>query len=331
MGRELKRVPLNFNWELNKVWKGYINPYYQLSYDCPKCEGTGYSQEYELLQCLWYQHLHADIFKWLKFIKDSNLEEFIKPKMLARCLSTGFFNNAEYHGISMEDLEPLRDVIFDSEFELYKNIIAIRPLNSILDRLIDQYARVGWGNNLDEEDIQVLLDEDSLREFTRVPINEEQIKIVEEKVKKGGNNWLPFNNGYIPTPEEVNRWSRRGFGHDSSNSWYVIRAKLKKFGYENYTCTNCGSEGRLWNSEKDKENYENWEDYDPPEGEGYQLWENVSEGSPQSPVFQKFEDLCEWCEKNATTFADFKATKEQWAKMLDSGFVYHQEGNMFFT
>jgi hypothetical protein len=31
--------------------------------------------------------------------------------------------------------------------------------------------------------------------------------------------------------------------------------------------------------------YEEWEETPPPEGPGYQLWENVSEGSPVSPVF----------------------------------------------
>lgn len=33
MGRELKRVPLDFNAPLNKIWKGYINPHYK---PCPQ-------------------------------------------------------------------------------------------------------------------------------------------------------------------------------------------------------------------------------------------------------------------------------------------------------
>lgn len=53
----------------------------------------------------------------------------------------------------------------------------------------------------------------------------------------------------------------------------------------------------------------------------YRFWETTSEGSPVSPV-------CEWCADNASTFASFKATKEEWKKMLDDGFVYHQEGNV---
>lgn len=70
--------------------------------------------------------------------------------------------------------------------------------------------------------------------------------------------------------------------------------------------------------------------YEPPKGDGYQLWETTSEGSPKSPVFKTLEELCEWCEENATTFADFKATKEQWMKMLNSDFVSHTEGNITF-
>lgn len=49
---------------------------------------------------------------------------------------------------------------------------------------------------------------------------------------------------------------------------------------------------------------------EPPKGEGYQLWNTTSEGSPISPVFETLDKLCEWCEVNATTFGKFKATKK---------------------
>lgn len=68
-----------------------------------------------------------------------------------------------------------------------------------------------------------------------------------------------------------------------------------------------------------------------PAGEGYQLWETTSEGSPVSPVFDTLEKLCEWCEVNATTFANFKATKEEWIQMLSDGLVAHKEGNCIFV
>lgn len=68
----------------------------------------------------------------------------------------------------------------------------------------------------------------------------------------------------------------------------------------------------------------------PPKGEGYQLWETTTEGSPMSPVFTTLDELCEWCEINATTFAHFKATKEQWKSMLEDDCVCHKEGNVVF-
>lgn len=68
----------------------------------------------------------------------------------------------------------------------------------------------------------------------------------------------------------------------------------------------------------------------PPVGEGYQLWETTSEGSPVSPVFATLDELCEWCEKYATTFGSFKASEAEWKQMLDRDFVCHQEGNIIF-
>lgn len=68
----------------------------------------------------------------------------------------------------------------------------------------------------------------------------------------------------------------------------------------------------------------------PPVGEGYQLWETTSEGSPCSPVFATLDELCEWCEKYATTFGSFRASKEEWKSMLSDDFVHHKQGNVIF-
>lgn len=69
---------------------------------------------------------------------------------------------------------------------------------------------------------------------------------------------------------------------------------------------------------------------DVPKGEGYQLWETTSEGSPVSPVFKTLDALCEWCEKNTTTFGSVRASKEEWKKMLSNDFVYYKEDNIIF-
>ena len=67
-----------------------------------------------------------------------------------------------------------------------------------------------------------------------------------------------------------------------------------------------------------------------PKGEGFQLWETTSEGSPISPVFETLDELCEWCEDNATTVGSLKASKKEWKEMLSENFVYHKEKNLVF-
>lgn len=49
MGREVKRVPLNFNWPMNKTWGGFLNPHYK---KCPDCGGSGATMASERLSDL---------------------------------------------------------------------------------------------------------------------------------------------------------------------------------------------------------------------------------------------------------------------------------------
>jgi hypothetical protein len=54
MGREIKRVPLDFEWPIGKIWEGYLNPFYKDFCDCPFCGGNGYSEDARNLQDRWY-------------------------------------------------------------------------------------------------------------------------------------------------------------------------------------------------------------------------------------------------------------------------------------
>lgn len=56
MGRKLKRVALDFEWPLNTVWQGFINPLYTAT-KCEACDGGGYSPEARRLSGLWYGHI----------------------------------------------------------------------------------------------------------------------------------------------------------------------------------------------------------------------------------------------------------------------------------
>jgi hypothetical protein len=53
MGRELKRVPLDFDWPIGKTWEGYVNPLH-VAIKCAACDGDGYSPEMRHLKNLWY-------------------------------------------------------------------------------------------------------------------------------------------------------------------------------------------------------------------------------------------------------------------------------------
>lgn len=61
------------------------------------------------------------------------------------------------------------------------------------------------------------------------------------------------------------------------------------------------------------------EDY-MPSGEWYQLFENVSEGTPLSPAFEKPEDLVEWLSNN-NDFWNKTWTREQAEEIVKQGFA----------
>ena len=53
--RTCKRVPLDFDWPINKVWKGYVEPWEQYDFPtCVKCDGTGSSPHAQMLHDRWY-------------------------------------------------------------------------------------------------------------------------------------------------------------------------------------------------------------------------------------------------------------------------------------
>ena len=88
----------------------------------------------------------------------------------------------------------------------------------------------------------------------------------------------------------------------------------------------------MWGGNPPDVEYYQKRKYLPEELTHIQLYQNTSEGTPISPVFKlsEFEKLCEYAAENCTTFADFKATKEEWMQMLSNGLVCHKEGNVVF-
>src|SRR5574341_1483662 len=180
-----------------------------------------------------------------------------------------------------------------------------------------------WCHHLVQADVDALVADGRLMDFTRRPRNDAQAAKLEEQAAAGGSGcWLDEPNGHHPTAAEVNAWSLNGLGHDAINQHACVRARCAREGVP-LTCARCEGSGKVWPTPEITQQYDEWKETDPPAGDGYQLWEDCSEGSPVSPVFATLDDLCAWAAEHATTFADFTATADEWKAMLDGGVVDH--------
>ena len=68
MGREIKRVPLDFDWPLNKTWEGFLNPHYK---QCRWCLGEGETDEgFQLVVLLELDLCSSDNLGFLVQLRD---------------------------------------------------------------------------------------------------------------------------------------------------------------------------------------------------------------------------------------------------------------------
>jgi hypothetical protein len=238
MGREIRRVPLDFNWPLEKPWKGFINDRYAAT-PCGACEGRGDSPEARAMQDRWYGYVpfRPEDRGSTPFSPDDYL---IKGRAERNVAASPTYYGAGDSGVQRE-----------------------------AQRLADLYNSQ-WMHHLNDDDVAALIEGGRLMDFTH------------DWSREGG--WAPKVPLIVPSAAEVNEWSLNGFGHDSINSWVVIKAECARMGVPN-TCATCAGNGEIWPTAEAKAHYEAWESTPPPEGEGWQLWETVSEGSPVSRVY----------------------------------------------
>ena len=274
MGREVKRVALDFNWPLHKVWEGFQNPL-DTSVEC-SCGGSGYSPYANHLNDEWYGMGDSDFRP-----SDMNSKEFGSDHPVVLALAK---RNVEGS--------------IASGYRENKNVQ--RQIHDEARRLCYQCFDNHWCHHLCQADVDALIAEGRLIDFTHNWSRE--------------TGWQPKDPMPVITAAEVNAWSLSGFGHDSINSGVCIEYRCKREGKE-YLCDKCKGHGHIWPSEAEREAYENWEQVEPPTGEGYQLWEPVSEGSPVSPVFATPEELATWLVKNDDS-ATRDTTYEEWVHFI---------------
>ncbi|NUL09054.1 hypothetical protein [Streptomyces lunaelactis] len=247
MGREVRRVPLDFDWPLNKIWEGFLSPDKFDETPCPDCK-NGYSPQAQNLYDLWYGHLPFDPAS-----NGSTAWRHDTPAIRARA-ERNTETAPEYYG--RDEAAIVREA----------------------QRLADHFNS-GWLHHLTQDDVDALVTAGRLHDLTHNWTRED--------------GWQPKQPAVTPTAEQVNEWSLGGFGHDGINASVVVRARCEREGVDD-TCRTCQGHASTEAYPGQRAEAEAWEPTEPPEGEGWQLWETVSEGSPISPVFANPERLAEW-------------------------------------
>lgn len=285
MGREVKRVPLDFEWPLEELWKGYVNPYWKQHIKCASCGGSGCGPVARLYRDQWYGYAAFD------------------PKAYGATPLT--IDHPEVQAFARRNCERHPGYYGGGEAAVHREA-----------RRLFELWRNQWSHHLIQADVDALVANERLWDFTRTPRTEEQREIVRKKIESGGNCWLPESNGYTPTADEVNAWSLRGMGHDACNQWICVRARCEREGAD-VECVECGGKGHTW-PEGVEALYDAWEEYDPPTGEGWQLWSTTSEGHPMSPVFSSADALCNWCvSTGASIFGYETADYDTWMRLCN--------------
>lgn len=244
MSREVRRVPLDFDWPLNKVWQGYLTPERLHGQPCPDCK-NGYSPRAEELFDLWYGYRPFDPVS--------------TGSTPLRCDTPAVREFAE------------RNVTRSPEFYGTGEAAIVREAQ----RLANLWNGA-WSHHITQDDVDALVAAGRLMDFTHTWSPE--------------TRWQKIEPPVTPTVEQVNEWSLRGFGHDSLNASIVIRARCGREGVHD-TCPRCDGHASIETYPGQRADAEAWEPSNPPEGEGWQLWETVSEGSPITPVFASTDAL----------------------------------------
>ncbi|MET9550520.1 hypothetical protein ABZY36_35240 [Streptomyces sp. NPDC006627] len=247
MGREIRRVPLDFDWPLNKVWEGFLGPDRFDETPCPDCE-NGYSPRAQNLYDLWYGKIPFDPAS-----TGSTPWRHDSPGVRAFA-ERNQANAPEFYGTGET---------------------AIAREGQRLAELFNG----AWSHHLSQQDVDALAEAGRLRDFTHTWSRED--------------GWQKIEPAVSPTAEQVNEWSLSSMGHDGINAHVVIKARCEREGIDDI-CPTCKGNASLEKYEGQRAEAEAWEPTDPPKGDGWQLWETVSEGSPISPVFPTADGLAGW-------------------------------------
>jgi hypothetical protein len=247
MGREIRRVALDFTWPVGEVWEGFLLPERLHEEPCPDCK-HGYSPHAEHLFDLWYGNQPFD-----PATTGSTPLRHDTPAVRARA-ERNVANAPEFYGAG--------------EWAI------VREAQRLADLFNGQ-----WCHHLTQDDVDALVAANRLWDFTSAWDRE--------------TGWQKIDPPVTPTAGQVNEWSLHGFGHDSLNAGIVVSARCQREGVPD-RCSRCNGHASLEKYPGQRAEAEAWEATEPPAGDGWQLWETVTDGSPVSPVFATAEEHAAW-------------------------------------
>lgn len=193
-------------WELDEL-NECVNFYFEVtraSEDCKTCGGNGYHPDAQWVSESFYSHSSP--------FKRPSLRE-----QQANAIMAGFgARPRELHG---RGAFPSAAVLkqYGPEFRAF------------CDRMM---VRGHWSDDITQDEVQVLVDEGRLMDFTHTfdPVN----------------RWQPKSPAVVPSAEQINAWEAgKGMGHDAINRMYLIKARLKRLGLP-HDCPACNGEGSLF-------------------------------------------------------------------------------------
>ncbi|MES2211497.1 MAG: hypothetical protein V4515_15135 [Chloroflexota bacterium] len=248
MSREVRRVPLDFDFPIGETWSGYLRPDSLDEEPCGPCGGTGYSVFARRQHDRWYGYVPFDPAE-----TGSGRLTPETPQVRAFAERNVAQGNG-YYGVG--------------EAAIVREAVRLCRLWNGM-----------WSHHPHQDDVDALVAEGRLMDFTHTWVQ--------------GDGWHPI----VPPPsvaaERVNLWSIGGFGHDAINQSIVLRALCERES-QPLRCGRCEGHASTERYPGQRAEAEVWEGTDPPPGEGYQLWQTVSEGGPVSPVFATPEELADW-------------------------------------
>ena len=227
MGRQVRRVPLDFNWPMNKTWPGFLNPHW---HPCP-AEAKG------LCHGGW-----TNAGKWLnavaRFISLIGGQASVSPEAA--------------------EAERKRGIIYPHPY-LQRWAMAPSSRGQLLPMDAELHALV-----------QGLAGDCKVDDFA-----------------------------------------------NSCTEWVIAKAMMRAAGVDEKTWGICPVCKGSAVDPAHKEAYEAWKPTEPPTGEGWQLWETVSEGSPVSKVFATRDAFVQYLrDEGYSEQAAQRFTDEGWAPSI---------------